>query len=55
MKIKGTIKIHVQFSGAQKLMILRGFIIYVQILSGFENWDIQGLTLRKCDTIKSCQ
>ena len=47
MKIKGTIR------GARKLMILRCFIIsYVQILSGFENWDIQDLTLRRYDTIK---
>ena len=53
MKIKGTIIIHVKFRGARKLMILRCFIIlYVQILSGFENWDIQDLTLRRYDTIK---
>ena len=53
MKIKGAIIIHVKFRGARKLMILRCFIIlYVQILSGFENWDIQDLTLRRYDTIK---
>ena len=54
MKVKGSIIIHVKFRGGQKLMILRCFIIlYVQILSGFENWDIQDLTLRKYDTIKT--
>ena len=37
-------------------MILRCFITsYVQILSGFEIWDIQDLILRKYDTIKTCQ
>ena len=37
-------------------MILRCFIIlYVQILSGFENWDIQDLTLRRYDKIKTCR
>ena len=51
MKIKGAIIIHVKFKGARKLMILWWFIIlYVQILSGFENWEI----LRRYDTIKSC-
>ena len=54
MKRKGETIIHVKFRGAQKLMILRCFIIlYVQILSGFENWDIQDLTLRRYDTIRS--
>ena len=54
MKIKGAIIIHVKFRGARKLMILRCFIIlYVQILSGFENWDIQDLTLREYDTTKN--
>ena len=53
MKIKGGMIIHVKFNGAQKLMILRCFIIYVQILSGFENWDIQDLILRRYDTIKT--
>ena len=54
MKIKGAIIIHVKFRVARKLMILRCFIIlYVQILSGFENWDIQDLTLRRYDTIRS--
>ena len=53
MKIKGAIKIHVKFSGARKLKILRYFrILHVQILSGFKNWDIQDLTLRRCDTLK---
>ena len=47
MKINGAIIIHVKFRGAQKLMILRYLIMYVQILSGFENWDIQDLTLRR--------
>ena len=55
MKIKGAIIIHVKFKGARKLMILRCFIIlYVQILPGFENWDIQDLILRMHDTIKTC-
>ena len=55
MEIKDAIIIYVKFKGAQKSMILRCFIIlYVQILSGFENWDIQGLILRKYDTIKTC-
>ena len=55
MKIKGAIITHVKFRGAGKLLILRCFItLYVQILSGFENWDIQDLTLRRCDTIKTC-
>ena len=55
MKIKGAIIIHKKFKGARKLMILRCFIIlYVQILSGFENWDIQDLMLRRYDTIKTC-
>ena len=54
MKIKGAIIIHVKFRGARKLMILRCFIIlYVQILSGFENWDVQDLTLRKYDAVKT--
>ena len=53
MKIKGAIITHVKFRGARKLMILRCFIIYVQILSGFENWDIQNLILRGYDTIKT--
>ena len=54
MKIKGTIIIHVKFKGAQELMILRCFImLYVQILSGFENWNIQDLTLH--DRIKTYQ
>ena len=55
MKIKGAIIIHVKFKDARKLMILRCFIIlYVQILSGFENRDIQDLILRRYDTIKTC-
>ena len=55
MKIKGAIIIHVKFKDARKLMILRCFIIlYVQILPGFENWDIQDLILRMHDTIKTC-
>ena len=54
MKINGAITIHVKFRDARKLVILRCFIIlYVQILSGFENWDIQDLTLRRYDTIRS--
>ena len=54
MKIKGTIIIQVKFRGVRKLMILRCFIIlHVQIMSGFENWDIQDLTLRRYDTIRS--
>ena len=48
--------VHVKFKGAQKFMILRCFIIlYVQILSGFENWDIQDLILRRYDIIKTCR
>ena len=55
MKIKGTIIIHAKFRGALKSIILKSFIIlYVQILFGFENWDIQDLTLRGYDTIKVC-
>ena len=42
-----------KFRGAQKLTTLWCFIIlYVQILSGFKNWDIQDLTLRRYDAIK---
>ena len=42
-----------KFSGAQKLKILRCFrILHVQILSGFKNWNIQDLTLRRCDIEK---
>ena len=53
VKIKGAIIIHVKFCGARKLKILRCFrILHVQILSGFKNWDIQDLTLRRCDTLK---
>ena len=53
VKIKRAIIIHVKFSGARKLKILRCFrILHVQILSGFKNWDIQDLTLRRCDTLK---
>ena len=41
-----------KFSGARKLNILRCLrILDVQILSGFKNWDIQDLTLRRCDTL----
>ena len=44
-----------KFRGAQKLTTLWCFIIlYVQILSGFKNWDIQDLTLRRYDAIKTC-
>ena len=51
VKIKGAIKAHVKFSGTIKLKILRFFRkLHVQILSGFRNWDIQDLTLRRCDT-----
>ena len=54
VKIKGAIIIHVKFSGARKLKILRRFrILHVQVLSGFKNCDIQDLTLRRCDTLKS--
>ena len=54
MKKKAAI-VYVKYRDAQTLMILRGFVIlYVQILSGFENWDIQDLTLRRHDTIKTC-
>ena len=56
MKIKGAIIIHVKFRGARKLMTLKYFIVlYVQILSAFENWDIQDLTSRGYDTIKACR
>ena len=55
MKITGAIIIYVKFKVALKLMILRCLIIlYVQILSGFENWDIQDLILRRYDKIKTC-
>ena len=54
-KIKGAIIIYAKFKGARKLMILRCFmILYVQILFGFENWDIQDLALMRNDTIKTC-
>ena len=56
VKIKGAIIIHVKFSGARKLKILRCFrTLQVQILTGFKNWDIQDLTLKTCDTLKSCR
>ena len=29
--------------------------LHVQILSGFKNWDIQDLTLRRCDKLKFCR
>ena len=55
VKIKGAIIIHVKFSGARKIKILRCFrTLHVQILSGFKNRDIQDLTLRRCDKLKSC-
>ena len=54
-KIKGAIIIRVKFTDARKLKILRYFrMLHVQILSSFKNWDIQGLTLRRYDAIKSC-
>ena len=44
-----------KFRGAPKLAILKCLIIlYVQILSDFENWDIPDLALRGHDTIKTC-
>ena len=56
VKTKGAITIHVKFSGARKLKNLRCFrTLHVQILPGFKNWDIQGLTLRRCETLKSCR
>ena len=56
VNIKGAIIIHVKFSGARKLRILRCCrTLHVQIFSGFKNWDIQDLTLRGCDTLKSCR
>ena len=55
VRIKVAIIIHVKLSGARKLKILRCFkTLHVQILPGFKNWDIQDLTLRRCDTLKSC-
>ena len=52
VKIKGAIIIHVKFSGARKLKILRHFrALHAQILSGFKNREIQVLTLRRCDTL----
>ena len=54
VKMRDAIIIHVKFSGARKLKILRCFrTLHVQILSGFKNWDIQDLTLRRRDTLKS--
>ena len=48
VKIKGAIIIHVKFSGARKLKILRCFrTLHVQILPGFINWDIQILEFIK--------
>ena len=56
VKIKGAIIMHVKFIDAQKLKILRCFrTLHVQIWSGFKNWDIQDITLRRCDTLKSCR
>ena len=55
-KMKGAILIHVKFSGARKLKILRCFrTLRVPILSGLKNCDIQDLTLKRCDTFKSCR
>ena len=55
MKIKGAIIIYVKLKEARKLMISRCFtILFVQILSGFQNWDILDLILRRYDTIKTC-
>ena len=55
VRIKGAIIIHEKFSSAQKLKIWRFFrILHVQLLSGFKNWDMQDLTLSRCDTLKSC-
>ena len=46
VKIKGTIIIYVKFSGARKVKILKCFrTLYIQILSGLKNWNIQDLTL----------
>ena len=46
MKIKGALTIHVKFKEARKLLVLNCLIIlYAQILSGFENLDIQDLFL----------
>ena len=46
MKVKGAIIIQVKFRGAQKLIVLMCFLIsYVKMLSGFENPEIQDLTL----------
>ena len=54
VKIKGAIIIHVKFSGARKLKILSRFrTLHVQILSGFKNWDIEDLILRRSDKLKS--
>ena len=56
VKTKGAVIIHVKFSGARKLKNLKCFrTLYVQILSGFKNWNIQDVTLRGCDTLKSCR
>ena len=56
VKIKSAIIIHVKLSDARKLKILRCFrTLYVQIWSGFKNCDIQDITLRRCDTLKSCR
>ena len=55
-KINGAIIIRVKFTGARKLKILRCFtMLHVQILSSFKNCDIQGLTLKRYDAIKSCR
>ena len=53
VKRKGAIIIHVKFSGARKLKTPRCFrTLHVQMLSGFKNWDIQDLILRRCDTLE---
>ena len=55
VKIKGAIIIHVKIRGARKCKILRCFgTLHVQTMSGFKNWDIQDLILRRYDTFKSC-
>ena len=46
-KIKGAIIIHVKFSGARKLKILKYFrTLLVQMLSAFKNWDTEKLSMK---------
>ena len=54
MKMESAIIFHAKYRVAQKSMTLKCLIIlYVQVLSCSENWDIRDLTLMGYDTIKT--